>query len=88
MAEKQNKITYGILESYRDESSDGIRSSVALIGLGALIGSVFMESTPLAIGGGVCIGVPFFGGAMEYGKAYLEARLDYLKNDEFARLRD
>jgi hypothetical protein len=79
---------YKILEAYRSKHRDDTLGFVGFAGLVGLIAGVAFDNTALGVGGATLIGSATIGEAVEYGKAYMEARLDYLKNGKFSRLED
>ena len=83
---KLDKITYRILDSYRNKELDNVNTGIGVTGLIALVAGVVFDSTPLSIGGASLVGIATAEGGIAYMKAYFEARLDYLQNNRFTKV--
>ena len=83
---KLDKITYRILDSYRDKELDNVNTGIGVTGLIALVAGVVFDSIPLSIGGASLVGITTAEGEITYIKAYFEARLDYLQNNRFTKI--
>ena len=81
-------MEYKILEAYRDKGGDKIKILEGIFGSVLLGLGVLFKETPLTIAGTTIIGIPIIHQVFEYGKAYMEARLDYLKNNKFTKLEE
>lgn len=82
--ESDNYSTYKILEAYKNTKSGS--DAAGLVGLVILMGGAVFDSTPVCIGGGTVLGLVSLSEGFEYVKAYMEAKLDYMKNGRFTKL--
>jgi len=85
MAERFN---YRILEAYKDKGLSKFMAKVGIFGLAGLVTSTFFENTNLAIGSSTLVGASTFVESMNYVNAYMEAKLDFLNNEKFAKFED
>ncbi len=75
-----------MLEAYRNAKHDEFYYKMTLIGLVGIVSGAIFDRTALAVGGGALCGLAVVEDCLEYAKAYMEARLDYLANNKFTKL--
>jgi len=84
----KNNPTYKILDAYRETKYDDLIRSVYVVGLVGLVIGISFDSTPVSIGGASLIGLSTVSGGIDYAKAYMEAKLDYLANNKFTKIKE
>jgi len=79
-------MEYKILNAYKDKDSDTYDILIGISGAIILGIGIFLKETPCAIGGAFLTSIPIVNNIFDYSKAYMEARLDYIKNGKFTKL--
>lgn len=81
-------MEYKILDAYRDKEYDNWSLLAAISGAVILGIGISLKETPCTIGGATILSIPIIGHMFQYGKAYMEARLDYLAHEKFTKLEE